>query len=109
MSFKGGFGGFGGANLTQLMHQAQKMKAEIEAKKEEINATEFKATAGGGMVEILMMGDRTLKSVKLKPEIVDPDDVEMLEDLITAAVNDALSQIAKKETEDMPSMPGMGL
>jgi len=108
-NFRGGFGGFGGANLNQLMKQAQKMQADMEAKKNELHATEFKATAGGGMVEVTMMGSRTLKSIKFKPEIVDPDDVEMLEDLVVAAVNDALSQIAKKEAEGMPSMPGLGL
>lgn len=110
MGYRGNFGGgFGGANLGQLMKQAQKMQQDMEATKEEIYATEFKATAGGGMVEVSMMGNRTLKQIKLKPEIVDPDDIEMLEDLIIAGINDVLSQIAKKENESMPNMSGLGL
>lgn len=110
MGYRGGFGGgFGGANLAGLMKQAQKMQQDMEALKAELNATEFTATVGGGMVEVKMMGDRTVKSIKLKPEIVDPEDTEMLEDLIIAGVNDVLSQIAKKESENMPSVSGLGL
>lgn len=109
-NFRGGFGGgFGGGNLAGLMKQAQKMQADMEAKKAELNEMEFKATTSGGMVETVMKGNRTLKSIKLKPEIVDPDDIEMLEDLIVASVNDALSQIAKKESEGIPDMTGLGL
>ena len=107
-NFRGGFGGgFGGANIGQLMKQAQKMQQDMEEAKNEICQMEFKATAGGGMVEVVMTGGRTLKSIKLKPEIVDPDDIEMLEDLICASVNDALAQIAKTENEKLPQMPGM--
>lgn len=109
-NFRGGFGGYGGgASINQIIQQAQRMKVDIENKKQEINATEFKATAGGGMVEVLMMGNRVMKSIKFKPEIVDADDVEMLEDLVMAAVNDVLAQISKKEVEDMPEMSGFGL
>ena len=96
-------------NMNSLMQQAQRMQQEVEAKKREINATEFIGTAGGGMVEVVMMGDRTLKNVKFKPEIVDPDDIEMLEDLTLAALNDAVAQITKKEAEAMPNMSGLGL
>lgn len=107
-NFRGGFGGgFGGANIGQLMKQAQKMQQDMENIKNELNEMEFRATAGGGMVEVVMAGNRTLKSIKLKPEIVDPEDTEMLEDLIVAGVNDVLMQIAKKENENMPSIPGM--
>lgn len=106
-NFRGGFGGFGGANLSQLMKQAQKMQQDLEEAKREIAETEFKATAGGGMVEVLMTGTRTLKSIKLKPEIVSPDDIEMLEDLICASVNDALNQISKMESEKLPQLPGV--
>lgn len=108
MNFRGGFnGGFGGANIGQLMKQAQKMQADMERAKAEIQATEFESVVGGGMVRVVMMGDRTVKAIDIKPEIIDPDDKEMLEDLILAGVNDALAQIAKKEAEAMPSMPGM--
>ena len=107
-NFRGGFnGGFGGANIGQLMKQAQKMQEELARAKEELFNTEFTATAGGGMVEVVMMGNKTLKSIKFKPEVVDPDDVEMLEDLTIAAINDAINQIQKAESEKMPQMPGM--
>lgn len=104
--FRGGFGGgFGGANLGQLMKQAQKMQQDIENAKKEIVETEFKSIVGGGLVEAVMMGDRTLKSIKIKPEIVDPDDVEMIEDLVCASINDVLSQIREMEEEKLPQMP----
>ncbi len=101
--YRGGFGGFGGGNLGALMKQAQKMQEEMGRIREEINSTEFTASAGGGMVEVVMTGDRALKKVTLKPEVVDPDDIEMLEDLIVASVNDCLSQISKVEKEKLPS------
>jgi len=106
-NFRGGFGGFGGANLSQLMKQAQKMQQDLEVVKKEIAETEFKATAGGGMVEVKMTGAKILKSVNLKPEIVNPDDIEMLEDLICASINDVLNQISKMESEKLPQMPGV--
>mgnify|MGYP001851862085 FL=1 len=101
------FGGFGGANINNLMRQAQKMQEEMARAKKEIEESEFVSSVGGGMVEVKMMGDRTVKSVLIKKEVVDPDDIEMLEDLIVSAVNDALGQIARKEKESMPSVPGM--
>lgn len=101
------FGGFGGANINNLMRQAQKMQEEMARAKKEIEESEFVSSVGGGMVEVKMMGDRTVKSVFIKKEVVDPDDIEMLEDLIVSAVNDALGQIARKEKESMPSVPGM--
>lgn len=100
-------GGFGGANLQQLMKQAQRMQQDIETAKQEIAQTEITGSAGGGMVEVKMMGNRKLNKVSLKPEIVDPDDVEMLEDLICAAFNDAQEKIAKLESEKLPNIPGM--
>ncbi len=100
-------GGFGGGNMQALMRQAQKMQEDMQRTRAEIDATEFTATSGGGMVTVVMLGNKTLKSVKIKQEVVDPDDVEMLEDLITSAFNDALSQIAKTEKEKMPNIPGM--
>ena len=103
----GNFGGFGGANINQLMRQAQKMQEEMERAKKELEETEFVSTVGGGMVEVKMLGNKTVKSITIKPEVVDPDDVEMLEDLVLSAVNDALGQIARKEKEIMPQVPGM--
>lgn len=101
------FGGFGGANIQNLMRQAQKMQEDMAKARKELDETEFSSSVGGGMVEVKMMGDRTLKSISIKPEVVDSDDVEMLEDLIVSAVNDVLGQISRKEKEAMPNMPGM--
>lgn len=103
----GNFGGFGGANLGNLMRQAQKMQKDMMKAKKELEESEFSSSVGGGMVEAKMMGSRQLKSIKINPQVVDPDDVEMLEDLVTSAVNDCLGQIERKEKETMPNMPGM--
>lgn len=103
----GGFGGFGGGNMQALMRQAQKMQEDMARARRELDETEFTARSGGGMVEVVMMGDKTLKSVKIKPEVVDPDDVEMLEDLVVSALNDAMAQITKAEKEKLPQIPGM--
>lgn len=103
MGFNGGFGGFGGANMNQLMRQAQKMQEELTKAKQEIENTEFKGSAGGGMVECTMSGKRELISIKFKPEVVDVDDIEMLEDLTISAVNDALNSIKKMEKEKLPA------
>jgi len=101
-NFGGGFG-----NMNQLMRQAQKMQEDMARKKQELEETEFSSSVGGGMVEVKMMGNRSLKSISIKPEVVDPDDVEMLEDLVISAVNDVLGQIARKEQDSMPQVPGM--
>ncbi|MBQ8844490.1 MAG: YbaB/EbfC family nucleoid-associated protein [Clostridia bacterium] len=103
----GNFGGFGGGNLQQLMRQAQKMQDDMKKTRDEIDATEYTSTVGGGMVEITMMGNKTLKAIKIKPEVVDPDDVEMLEDLIVSAVNDVIKKITTEEQTRLPNIPGM--
>ena len=103
----GGFGGFGGGNIQQLMRQAQKMQEDMNKAKQELEESEFSSSVGGGMVEVVMKGDKTMKSIKIKQEVVDQDDVEMLEDLVVSAVNDCLGQISRKEKEMLPSIPGM--
>ena len=103
----GNFGGFGGGNIQNLMRQAQKMQEDMQRKRAELDAREFSATVGGGMVEIVMTGDKNVKSLKIKPEVVDPDDVEMLEDLIVSAISDVLGQIDRAEKESIPQIPGM--
>lgn len=103
----GGFGGFGGGNLQQLMRQAQKMQEDMNKAKQQLEESEFSSSVGGGMVEVVMMGNKTMKSIKIKKDVVDPDDVEMLEDLVISAVNDCLGQIDRKEKEVLPSIPGM--
>ena len=103
----GGFGRFGGGNLQQLMRQAQKMQEDMTKAKKELEESDFVSSVGGGMVEVVMKGDKTVQSIKIKPEVVDPDDVEMLEDLVISAVNDCIGQINRKEKEVLPSIPGM--
>ena len=107
----GKFGGFGGGmgNMQQLMRQAQKMQQDMTKAKEELAQTEVTAVSGGGMVEVTMTCEKKLVSIKIKPEAVDPDDVEMLEDLIIAAVNEA-QKLADDETEKkMGPLSGFGL
>ena len=96
MSKRGGFpgmGGFGGMNINQLMKEAKKMQADMEKSQEELVAKEFDASAGGGAIEVKVSGDKLIKEIKIKPEVVDPDDVEMLQDLILTCVNEALKKV----------------
>ncbi len=83
----GGYPGMGG-NMNQLLKQAQKMQADMMKTQEEIEAKEFEVTSGGGAVTVTMNGKKILKSIKIKPEVVDPEDVEMLEDLILTAITE---------------------
>ena len=89
MSKRGGFPG-GGGNMGAMMKQAQKMQAELARAQEEIKDMTFEATAGGGMVKVVANGDMTVDSIVIDPEAVDPEDVEMLQDMVAAAVNEAL-------------------
>ncbi len=104
------FGGFGGgANMQQLMRQAQKLQEQMTKTQEELDAREYTAQAGGGMVSVVVSGKRELKSIEIKPECVDPDDVEMLQDMILAAVNEALrTGESTREAEMSKLNPGMG-
>lgn len=102
-----GFNGFGGANMQNLLKQAQKMQEQMQQDREELENTIFYANAGGGMVEVEMNGKREITSLKIKPEVIDPEDAEMLEDLIMAAINDANRQIDEKTAEIAPNLGGM--
>lgn len=102
-----GFNGFNGANMQNLIKQAQKLQEQMQQDREELNNTTFYANAGGGMVEVEMNGKRELTSIKIKPEVIDPEDAEMLEDLIMAAINDANRQIDEKMEEMTPALGGM--
>lgn len=93
-------------DMKKMMKQAQKMQRDTAAAQEEINQMEFTATAGGGMVEAVVMGDRTVKSVNIDPDAVDPEDTEMLEDMIVAAINEALRQAAETSNARMSSLMG---
>ncbi|HHW47957.1 MAG TPA: YbaB/EbfC family nucleoid-associated protein, partial [Clostridiaceae bacterium] len=87
---RGGFPGFGGGNLNNLMKQAQKMQKDMARLQEELHEKTVEATAGGGAITVVANGKKELQKITIKPEVVDPDDVEMLEDLVLAAVNEAL-------------------
>jgi len=104
---RGGFpGGFGGGNLNNLMKQAQKMQKEMAKLQEELQDKTVEASAGGGAITVVVSGKKELKEIKLSPEVVDPDDVEMLQDLILAAVNEALRKADDMVNEEMGKITG---
>ena len=104
---KGGFrGGMGGGG--NMMKQAQKMQEEFLKMQQELENTEFSATAGGGAVKATMVGTRSLKSIEISPDAVDPDDVEMLQDMIVAAVNEAISKADDATNKAMSRITPMG-
>lgn len=95
-----------GGNMNNMIKQAQKMQQDMLRMQEEIEKEEFEATAGGGVITVKMSGKKELISVNIKPEVCDPDDVEMLEDLILTAVNDVIAQVDKANTTKMSSITG---
>ena len=106
MAKRGGFPGGMPGNMNNLMKQAQKMQRQMEEQQKELETKEFTATAGGGAVEVTVTGKREVTKVKLAEEVVDPDDIEMLEDLIMAAVNEALRQVDEANTSAMSKLTG---
>ena len=109
MAKRGGFpgmGGFGGMNINQLMKEAKKMQADMEKSQEELVSKEFDASAGGGVIEVKVSGAKLLKEIKIKKEAVDPDDVEMLEDLVMAAINDAQTKAENLSRDVMGPLGG---
>ena len=108
---RGGFPGMmGGANMQQLARQAQKLQQQMTKMQEELDEREFEAASGGGMVTAKVNGKRELLSISIKPEAVDPEDVEMLEDLVMAAVNEALRTAAETVEREMGKLTGgMGM
>ena len=113
MSKRGGFpgmgGGFGGMNLNQLMKEAKKMQADLEKSQQELGEKEFVASAGGGVINVKVSGSKEIKEIKIKKEAVDPDDVEMLEDLILTCINEALRKVDSAQAESMGkyNIPGL--
>jgi len=107
--FPGGMGGFGGMNINNLMKEAKKMQADIEKSQAELALKEFESTAGGGAVSVKVTGEKVVKEIILKPEVVDPDDVEMLQDLILTCVNDALKKVDSAQAASMGkfNIPGI--
>ena len=106
----GGMGGMGGGNMQQLMRQAQKMQEQLAKTQEELDDKEYEAQSGGGMVVCKVNGKRELVELSIKPEAVDPEDVEMLEDLFMAAVNEALrlGEESREKTMSALAPGGMG-
>lgn len=98
--------GGGAQNMNQMIKQAQKMQDEITVLQEDIEARDFTATAGGGAVEVTLTGKKTIKSLTLKPEVVDPEDIEMLQDLIISAINEAVNTIETTTEGEMSKITG---
>ena len=98
--------GYGKPDMNALRMQAQKMQADIAAKQEELENSEYTGTASGGMVEVTMTGKHIITAMNIKPEAVDPDDVEMLADLIAAAVNDAVRKVDETAETEMNKITG---
>jgi len=104
---RGGFpGGFGGGNINNLMKQAQKMQKEMERMQSELQEKEVEASAGGGAVKVIATGKKQIKEITINPDVVDPDDVEMLQDLILAAVNEALRMADDMVNSEMSKLTG---
>ena len=110
-----GMGG-GPQNMQAMIRQAQKMQEDMAAKQEELNAREYDISAGGGVVNVKINGQREILAIDLKPEIVDPDDIETLSDILVAGVNEAIKKVNETNNEEMakvtgsiniPGMPGM--
>ena len=107
--FPGGMGGFGGMNINQLMKEAKKMQADMEKSQEELVSRDFEATAGGGAISVKVSVDKQIKEIKLQKDIVDPDDVEMLQDLIITCVNEALRKVDSAQAQQFGkyNIPGL--
>lgn len=113
MSKRGGFpgmgGGFGGMNINNIMKEAKKLQQDMEKSQEELSQKEFEATAGGGAITVKVSGDKTIKDIVLQKEIVDPEDVEMLQDLIITCVNEALKKVDSAQSAQFGkyNIPGL--
>ncbi len=113
MSKRGGFpgmgGNFGGMNINQLMKEAKKMQADMEKSQEELALREFEAVAGGGAISVTVNGNKQIKKIELKKEIVDPEDIEMLQDLILSCVNEAMRKVDSAQAAQLGkyNIPGL--
>ena len=108
MAKRGGFpGGMGmPGNMNNLMKQAQRMQKQMEESQKELQEKMYTAAAGGGAVEVVVTGKKTIKSLTIKPEVVDKDDIEMLQDLIISAVNEAVNNVEQTTEEEMSKITG---
>ena len=112
MAKRGGFpgmGGFGGMNINNLMKEAKKMQADMEKSQAELATKKFDATAGGGAISVKVTGEKVIKEIKIQKDVVDPDDVEMLEDLILTCVNEALRKVDSAQAAQLGkfNIPGL--
>ena len=107
--FPGGMGGFGGMNINSLMKEAKKMQADLEKSQNELAIKEFEASAGGGAVTVKVNGEKKIIDLKLQKDVVDPDDVEMLQDLIMTCLNQAFKQVDDAQASAMGkyNIPGL--
>lgn len=107
--FPGGMGGFGGMNMNQLMKQAKKMQEDMEKTQEELQDKEFEASAGGNAISVKVTGAKEIKEIKIQKDVVDPDDVEMLQDLILTCINEALRKVDAAQTQSFGkyNIPGL--
>ncbi len=101
-----GYGGGGVGNMQQLARQAQKLQEDMQSASQELEAKEYEATAGGGAVKVTVIGKPEITKIEISPEVVDPEDVEMLGDLVMAAANEAIRAAAKEKEEKMESLSG---
>ena len=104
--FRGGMMGGGGMNQMNMIKQAQKMQQDMLRMQEEMENKEYEATVGGGMVKAVVNGKHTVLSVEINPEAVDPDDVEMLQDMVVAAVNEAMRKAESEASANMSKLTG---
>lgn len=102
-----------GPSMNEMLRQAQKMQADMQTKQAELEAREYDVQAGGGVVKVKINGKREILNIEIDPEIVDPDDIETLSDVLTAAINEAIKKVDKTTDEEMGKitggMGGMGL
>ena len=103
---RGGFPGMPGGNMQQMLKQAQKMQQNITRLQAELEAREYEATSGGGMVYVKVNGKKELLELTIKPEAVDPEDVEMLQDMVMAAVNEVLRTVEETANAEMGKITG---
>lgn len=96
----------GAQNMNAMIRQAQKMQDEISELQQEIEAREFSATAGGGAVQVVVTGKKSIKSLTIQPEVVDPEDIEMLQDLVISAINEAINNVEETTETEMSKITG---
>ena len=98
--------GKGPSNMNAMMRQAQKMQEDMTALQEDLDSREYDISAGGGVVNIKINGKKEILNIEIKPEIVDPDDIEMLQDILTAGINEAIKKVETTNTEEMSKITG---